>query len=184
MLIKVVLYKMYLNKELCIRKNMSFKKIGEIEIKGNRLVIKDSMIMLSQDEDKPEWPYVTIDSGIYDIQVMENGDQYSSVRIIKSGVTGTRGKGIGDVEVDHGGIGIIDYDTFLSAVHKNYDDYENWTAMELDDLVWTEASAKVKFMGQPLFFLHSGDGDGTYPVYELLESEKVVGLECDFYAED
>jgi len=160
---------------------MNYKKIAEIEIKGNRLVIKDSMIMLGDDERIPEWPFVTVESGTYEIKVLEEGDPYSSVQVIKNGMNGTRGKKIGDVDVDHGGIGIIDYDHFLSAVQKNYNDYTDWTAMELDDLVWSQVSGRVEFMHEVLYFLHSGDGDGTYPVYEIIQCESIIGMECDFY---
>ena len=161
---------------------MSYSKIGEIEVKGKRIVIKDSMIMLSDDENTPEWPFVSVENGIYEIQVVAKGDTNSSVRVISSGTNGVRGQKVGNVDVDHGGVGIIDYDSFLSAVQENYEDYEDWTSMELDDVVWNQTSGEIDFMDVPLFFLQSGEGDGSYPVYETLENEKVVGLECDFFA--
>jgi len=162
---------------------MNYSKICDLEIKGKRIVIKDSMIMLSENEETPEWPFVTVENGSYEVQAIENADPYSATRIIKSGTNGVRGKKIGDVEVDHAGVGIIDYDSFLTAVKKNYDDYSTWTSMELDDFIWGQVSGEIKFSNEPLVFLHSGDGDGTYPVYELLENNNVVGLECDFLVE-
>ena len=160
---------------------MDYKEIDTIDIKGKRILIKDSMILLDDNENMPEWPFVTIESGIYDINVLEKGDPYSSVQIIKNGMSGARGKNIGNVNVEHGGIAIIDYDTFLSTIQKNYDDYCEWTSMELDDLVWSQVSGKIEFLNEPLFFLHSGDGDGSYPVYEVVQDGNIIGIECDFY---
>jgi hypothetical protein len=68
-------------------------------------------------------------------------------------------------------------------VKKNYDEYSNWTSMALDDFIWDQVSGKIDFLKESLVFLHSGDGDGTYPVYELLHNDNVVGLECDFLVE-
>jgi len=162
---------------------MNYSKICDLEIKGKRIVIKDSMIMLSTNEDTPEWPFVTVENGKYEVQALEDADPYSATRIIKSGMSAVRGKKIGDVEVDHAGVGIIDYDSFLSVVKKNYDEYSNWTSMALDDFIWDQVSGKIDFLKESLVFLHSGDGDGTYPVYELLHNNNVVGLECDFLVE-
>ena len=167
------------------RNILNYKTIAEIEIKGKRIVVKDSMIMLDDDEISPEWPCLNVESGTYTIEVnMYNEDICSSVIVKKVGKTFSSKTEIGSVDVDHGSIGIIDYDNFLTAVQNNYDEYEEWTSGPLDDVAWEKFFGKIDFKNEPLYFLHSGEGDGTYPIYELIENNKVIGFECEFIPKD
>jgi len=162
---------------------MNYELIETIDIKGETLVIKDSMIMLGENENSTEWPYIKADSGLYNIEAIFDDEEgiYSIVRVTQDGITDfTRGNKIGDVDVDHGSIGIIDYDIFIQEVNKDYDAYEEWTSMDLDDKVWFSLHGKVNFNNATLTFIKAGDGDGSYPVYELQKDGKVIGLECDF----
>ena len=102
----------------------------------------------------------------------------------KVGKTFTSKNEIGTVDVDHGSIGIIDYDNFLKVIQNNYDEYEEWTSGPLDDVAWEQFFGKVNFQNEPLYFLRSGEGDGTYPVYELIEDNKAIGFECEFIPKD
>jgi len=160
---------------------LHYEIVDKIVIRGKRVVIKDSMIMLRRDETSPEWPCISIESGIYSIQInMLDKDICSSVIVKKVGQTFTEKNNIGSVDVDHGSIGIIDYDNFMQAIQNNYNEYEEWTAGPLDDTVWEHIFGKVNFKNESLHFVRSGEGDGTYPVYELIEDNKTIGFECEF----
>jgi len=160
---------------------MYWNTISEIEIKGRKLVIKDSMIMLSNDEDTPEWPYIDIEPGLYTVEINVKEQWYCNrIRVLKVGKTAEVGNKIGSVEVDHGSVGIIDYEMFLSKVKEDTEDYEEWTSMKLDDEIFSNFSGEIDFKGNQLVYVKSGDGDGTYPVYELKDTMEIVGLECVF----
>ena len=160
---------------------MNWNVVTEIEVKGSKLVIKDSMIMLSKDEEIPEWPYVNVAPGLYSVEINVN-DQWhcNRIRVLKKDKTAEIGNIIGSVEVDHGSVGIIDYEIFLCKVKENTDEYEEWTSMDLDDEIFNNFSGEIDFKGNQLAYVKSGDGDGTYPVYELKEKTETVGLECVF----
>ena len=90
------------------------------------------------------------------------------------------GKEIGAVDIDHAFLGIIDYETFLSAVKQDADAYSEWTATELDDELAINFSGAIDFNDATLLYVKSGDGDGRYPCFELVQDGVQVGMECIF----
>jgi hypothetical protein len=90
------------------------------------------------------------------------------------------GKELGSIDVDHAFLGVIDYEIFRDAVSRDYEGYGNWTAGELGDELALNFSGEIQFNDTKLLYVKSGDGDGTYMCYELIENGKQVGIECVF----
>ncbi len=49
---------------------------------------------------------------------------------------------------------------------------------ELDDELAINFSGEILFGDEKLVYVKSVDGDGTFPVFELVEDGEVVGMEC------
>lgn len=160
---------------------MNWNEVATIEIEGKVLVVKDAMIMLSEDEDSPDWPFIKCDPGEYVFEInVPTPFLAHRARIRKVDSEPEHGKNIGSVDVDHAFIGIIDYEKLLDEVKKDYEEYENWTAMELDDELAINFSGEISFNEAKLLYVKSGDGDGTYNCIELLQNGTQVGIECVF----
>lgn len=159
---------------------MTWRNIAELKVRGQTVMIKDSMIMLSGGETEPEWPYVKSGPGNYLVQVKSNMETCESVRVSRISSTVSLGRRIGEVNIDHGSFGILDYDSFLNAVSRDTEAYSEWTEMELFDVVWDRLHGKIEFSGESFVYGRAGEGDGVYEVFELTEGNVVVGLECTF----
>ncbi len=160
---------------------MNWNEVTTIEVEGKILVVKDAMIMLSEDEESPEWPFINCEPGEYIFEINVPSPFFAHrARIRKVGSEPVRGKEIGAVDIDHAFLGIIDYEKFLGAVNKNYEEYSDWTAMELDDELALNFSGEIEFSKAKLLYVKSGDGDGTYPCVELVQDGAQVGIECVF----
>ena len=160
---------------------MKWNEVTRIDISGDKLIIKDAMIMLGEDETEPEWPYVTIQPGEYILEIYVPVPFYAHrARVRKVDTAPNLGEDIGNVSIDNAFAGFIDYTPFLAAVKNDFDAYEEWTMCELDDELAINFSGEIYFCDEKLIYVKSGDGDGEYPVFELVEDGKQVGLECIF----
>ena len=160
---------------------MDWNEVTRIEVRGSTIVVKDAMTMLDADQAMPEWPSIACSAGEYilEIHVPEPFHAHRA-RIRRIGSNPVAGNEIGSVDVDHGFVGFIDYESFRNAVAADADAYEEWTMMELDDELALNFSGEIAFCGEKLVYVKSGDGDGSYTVYELLEDGESVGIECVF----
>ncbi len=160
---------------------MEWNEVTRINTKGKILVLKDAMIMLSEDEKSPEWPYIECEPAEYIFEVNTPTPFHAHrVRIRKANSQPSLGNEIGSVDVDHAFIGIIDYEIFLEAVSNDYEMYGEWTAMELDDELAISFFGEIQYQDTKLLYVKSGNGDGTYKCYELIENGLQVGIECIF----
>ena len=160
---------------------MNWNHLAQIETRGQQIIIKDAMILLDNAEATPEWPAIVVDPGMYDIEInIPQPLHCTRVRVKSTGSNPELGKVIGHLSVDHGSAGILDYETFISEINSNYSDYEEWTETALDDEINENFSGQIAYGSSLLVYVKSGNGDGTYPVYELVDNGKVVGLECHF----
>ena len=161
--------------------SLTWNEVCEVEIAGSRIIAKDAMIMLSPDESEPEWPGVTVEPGTYVVEIhLADRWHCAKLRIAPRDSAPETGKQIGTVSVDHGKAAFIDHDSFISKVRDDPDAYEEWTAMDLDDELDLNFSGKIAFWETELAYVKSGDGDGTYPVFELMKHGEIVGLQCNF----
>ena len=160
---------------------MKWNEVTKIEVRGKTLAIKDAMVMLSDEEVEPEGPSISCDSGEYILEINAPVPFYAHrVRIRKVDSDPILGNELGTVDIDHAFVGFIDYELFLNTVKDDFESYEEWTMMELDDELAKNFSGEILFNNEKLVYVKSGDGDGQYPVFELLEDGKQVGLECIF----
>lgn len=160
---------------------MDWNEVTTINIEGKILLVKDAMIMLNEDEESPEWPFINCEPGEYIFEINVPSPFYAHrARIRRIDSAPERGKGIGSVDIDHAFIGIIDYEKFVGAVKKDFEEYAEWTAMELDDELSLNFSGEINFDTTKLLYVKSGDGDGTYPCFELVQNGTQVGIECVF----
>lgn len=159
---------------------MKWKKFFDYNVTGERIIIKDGMIMVSEDEKAPEWPCVTITPGKYKIEISQEDDLIVAVRIYKEGKNFELGNKIGELEIDHAKAAFCDYDLLLKEVEKNPEDYVDWTENECEEAVWMDEKGEISFKNHKMVFFQSGTGDGVYPVFELLNGTKVVGMLCKF----
>mgnify|MGYP003384656119 CR=1 FL=1 len=160
---------------------MDWNEVTRIETKGSILTVKDAMIMLSEDEKSPDWPYIECSPGEYIFEINVPAPFFAHrARIRKVDSEPALGKELGAIDVDHAFFGVIDYEVFRDAVSKDYEEYGDWTAMELDDELAINFSGEIQFDDTKLLYVKSGDGDGTYMCYELVENGKQVGIECVF----
>lgn len=160
---------------------MDWNEVTRIETKGNILTVKDAMIMLSRDEKSPDWPYIKCDPGEYIFEINVPVPFFAHrARIRKIDSQPSLGKGLGSIDVDHAFFGVIDYEIFRDAVSSDYEEYGDWTAMELDDELAINFSGEIPFNDTKLLYVKSGDGHGAYLCYELIENGNQVGIECVF----
>ena len=164
---------------------MQWNEVTRIDVTGNRLVAKDAMVMLSEDEVEPEWPSMPCDPGEYVLEIHVptpfNADR---IRLRQAGSRPVTGKEIGAVSVDHAFVGFIDYEPFLAAAREDFESYEEWTMTELDDELAINFSGEIAFRGEKLLYVKSVGGDGVFPVFELVEDGQAVGLECVLVAQE
>ena len=162
---------------------MQWNEVTRIELRGSTLVAKDAMVMLDADQAAPEWPAVTCTPGEYVLEIhVPTPFHAHRCRVRRADSNPSRGAAIGQAEIDHGFVGFIDYEAFIGAVANDVEAYEEWTMMELDDELALNFSGEIEFCGQKLVYVKSGDGDGSYPVHELVEDGQTVGMECVFIA--
>ncbi|MDJ0785046.1 MAG: hypothetical protein QNJ22_23970 [Desulfosarcinaceae bacterium] len=160
---------------------MQWNEVTRIAVEGKIIAVKDAMILLSEDEDPRQWPAIRSDPGEYVFEVnVPTPFHAHRARIRKMGSAPELGKEIGAVDIDHAFLGIIDYETFLSAVKQDADAYSEWTATELDDELAINFSGAIDFNDATLLYVKSGDGDGRYPCFELVQDGVQVGMECIF----
>jgi hypothetical protein len=159
-------------------------KITTLAIEGERLIIKDAMTMLYEEAEAPEWPYVAVEHGEYIVSVLLEDGKNRGVTVCLAGSVGAkRGKEIGRVSVDHGAVAVCEYDALLAAAKADPDGYSDWTEDECEGAVWENESGVLRFGDVRIAYLKTGVGDGAFPVWELLEGHRVVGMECLFLSE-
>lgn len=160
---------------------MKWNEVTRINLQGNILVFKDAMIMLSEDEEAPEWPFIYCDPGEYifeiDVPTPFNARR-ARMRLIDS--EPERGGEIGVVEIDNAFLGAIDYENCLRAAKENFAEYDDWTVNNLFDELDINFSGEIDFKDTKMLYVKSGDGDGSYPCFELVCDGKQVGMECVF----
>ena len=160
---------------------MKWNEVTRLDVKGRVLVIKDAMIMLDEDASEPAWPAINCEPGEYIIEInVPNPWICHRLRISQIGSQPSLGNEIGNVDIDHAFAGIIDYNSFYKAITSDYEEYAEWTMNELDDELAINFSGEIAFNNEKLVYVKSGEGDGRYTVFELIQNGRVVGFECVF----
>ena len=156
---------------------MPSQTISTIQISGRRIIIKDAMIMLDRGKKDPEWPWVDVSPGSYQVQLDSDGAQTTLFRVIKEKVKEDSKELIGTVDVDHGAVATCDYDSMISAIEENPEEYADWTCDELEENVDMEETGTLSFCDVRYIFADTGVGDGCFQTYKLICNEEVIGIE-------
>ena len=160
---------------------MNWNEVTRLDVKGGILLVKDAMTLLDPTASAPEWPHVRCEPGEYVMEInVPDPVTCHRVRIKPSDREPLLGSEIGTVAVDHGFVGLVDYESFLAVVSTDPEAYEEWTGMELDDELAINFSGEIAFSGETLLYVKAGEGDGVYRVYALESDGDIVGLECVF----
>lgn len=156
----------------------------ELELKGSNILIVDTQFVPSEKDGL----LVALSAGKYTIQaktVNYGGDRrVSRLRAFQAGTNPKLGEEIGKTWTDTAMTGICDFETFSKAWgndnHASYAVIEPFfeSGEDFGVAVFDAASGAV------MPFVHSGFGDGNFPVLELLAARKRVGFEIVFIAGD
>lgn len=153
---------------------------GPLQVKGARLQIVD----VYQAGNDPEGVILPVTAGefVVEARVVTFGDdqRVSRVRVRPTQSSCVVGDKAGEVGVDLAAIAVTDVDLLGAWAEANRDETQDW-GQEL----WFNRAAPAGFFSCPaasteLAFVDSGIGDGTYPVYYLVENGRNVGLEVAF----
>ena len=160
---------------------MKWNEVVKVDIRGTRIAAKDAMVMLSEDESEPSLPFVDVQPGLFIAEInLASAWHCKRFRIRRDESNPEPGRTLGSIDVDCGKAAFIDYGAFSAMARDDFDSYESWTEMELDDELAINFSGQIDLGDAVLVYVKSGDGDGTYPVFELVDNGEVVGIECRF----
>lgn len=99
----------------------------------------------------------------------------ATLRITRTGREPDERIAAGELAIDLGAVAIFDRQPFFKAVRHH--DRESF-GMDLMEI--TKRPCLVKVAKSRVLILPTGDGDGTYPVYQLREKGGPVGLDIEF----
>lgn len=156
----------------------------DFPVQGRRLQLLD-VVMAGNDG---EGVIIDVPPGVYAVEARvmthETDHRISRVRVHPKGTVGTVGSLAGRVGVDLGAVAICDVDRLAPWARDHEDAWQVWGQdlwygrTEPAGLYTCTAASTV------VPFLDSGRGDGTYPVYSLMENGRAIGLEAVFLAAD
>lgn len=157
-------------------------EVARMELQSETICVKDAMVMLDADTPATAFPHVKCPPGEYVFEIfVEPGQFYAHrARMLRANCDGTLGGRLGAVEVDSAYVGLVDFGLFRESVIDCFGDYEEWTAGELDDELLSNFSGEIQFNQVKLFYVKSGDGDGSYDCHELVDDGLQVGIEVAF----
>lgn len=162
----------------------------ELELRGDLLQFVETRVIGIIGDEEYENTEIPAAPGVYSVEckgVAFGGDKrVAAMRAYPKGVNVMRGKKIGSIPVDLGGVSVVDIKTVKPSMDEDEERYEEW----LEDLLYDfdDYSAVKIHQWKPTMTkipnAESGFGDGEYDVYELLNDGAVVGMEVEFIAED
>lgn len=156
--------------------------MGVLPLPSGRLCVSDAKFAPD-----PAVP-VRLEPGDYEVWVQEFvyeddhefENRHALLRVLKPGTNPQRGEKIDNSWADTGTQGVCDFEQMLKLQEEvGEDDY-----IDAFEEAWSE-----EFILQPkadtaalLFVVHSGFGDGTFPVFELVQDVQLVGVEVELIA--
>lgn len=106
----------------------------------------------------------------------------AAVRVVREERVAPDATKVATVDVDHAALAVYDRQTFLKRVGPEQRELFSMELLETTDLpVTLETARRAHFLA---LVIPTGDGDGTFPVYELRDGADVVGLEIRFVGGD
>jgi TPR repeat protein len=155
----------------------------ELELKGTNILIVDAHLVPS----KEDGLLVALTPGKYVVQgkaINYSGDRRAArLRVFQKATSPELGAKIGKTWTDTATTGICDFETFSTAWGNDsaasYQILAPFFESE-DDIGVAVFDASF---GAVMPVVHSGFGDGKFPVFELLKDDHRVGFEIEFIAE-
>lgn len=162
----------------------------QLEILGDVLQFVETRVLGLRGNENAECVEINVKPGKFNIECkgVRFGEdvRIAGLRAYPKDRKVTRGKKIGEIPIDMGGVSIVDITTIELSVRENDERYEEW----LEEILYGE--------NHSLLFVHlweptqtkipcvdGGFGDGLFDVYELKNSNGVtVGLEIEFIPEE
>jgi hypothetical protein len=150
------------------------------ELMGPQLLIIDASYVPGAEDGL----LIDMDPGTYEIdaKVMIYGiDHYvSRLRIIRRGKTSMRGNRIGETWTDVALTGICDLQVFSMIWERDTDEAWNKIETAINSSNGAGIAELDKEAGAVMPFVQSGYGDGTFPVFDLIDNQMRVGVEIEF----
>lgn len=153
---------------------------GEFEVRGRYLAPCD---VGELPEGSRAWA-LKVEPGRYlaDVQVARSARAErvvtAAVRVVREGSDAPDARQVAAVDIDRAALALYDRQTFLKRIRPEQRESFSMDLLEVTDLpAVLETVRTAQFLA---LVLPTGDGDGTFPVYELREGAEVVGLEVRF----
>lgn len=160
-----------------------------LELKGDALQFVETRVLGLRGNDNDECIEIVAEPGKYEIECrgvrFESDVRIAGMRVFPVGIACARGKRLGKIPVDLGGIAIVDISVFEPSILENKEDYEEWLETiifegDCESLIathlWMPTNTRI-------VAADGGFGDGVYEVYSLINNGKTVGLEVEFIEE-
>ncbi len=161
-----------------------------LNVKGNALQFVEKRVLGLRGEGERECIEIPVAPGAYTVECRgaRFGDdvRIAAMRAFPEGAALERGKRLGDIPVDFGGVSVVDIEVLEAAMQENVEEYEAW----LEDILFeSDIDALIYVHERPgsnirIPSVESGFGDGTYDVFALLSDGKPAGLEIVFIEEN
>ena len=155
----------------------------ELKLSGANILIVDTQFIPSEKEGL----LVKLGPGPYLVQgkvLNYGGDRrVSGLRVFRTGTIPVMGEKIGETWTDTARTGICDFEAFSKAWGNDDDAAYGIIEPFLDKGDNVGVAVLDESGGAIMPFVHSGFGDGTFPVLELLEDGKRMGFEIEFIAD-
>ena len=155
----------------------------EFSLRGSSILVVDASFVPSADDGL----LIELPPGKYEVQAQVldyGGDRRPArLRIQLAGSNAAMGAEIGKTWTDTATTGICDFEIFSAAWGEDSDASFEIIKPALEDNHHYGVAVLDANVGAVMPFLHSGFGDGTYPVYELVAEGRRVGFEVEFIPE-
>jgi len=165
-------------------KESDWLEFSDLTVRGSKVQVVDSSYV----PDEREGCMVTLTPGLYQVQAkaMAYGEdvRISRLRVVLHGVSPSAGAELGETGTDTASIGVCDHEVFAHAWGDDNDASWEIISPAIDEADTHGIAVLDKAAGAIMPFIHSGFGDGTFPVRELLANGSRVGFEVVFIRSD
>jgi hypothetical protein len=157
-----------------------------LNLKGNALQFVEVRVLGLRGHKEHECVEIPASPGVYAIEC--RGVQFGSdtriagLRAYPAGLDPKRGKKLKEIPVDLGGIAVVDIVAVHASMQQDAGRYEAWLEQLLYDSDEESLASIAKWnpTKTEIPYVDGGFGDGSYPVFQLMASGKVIGLEVEF----
>lgn len=155
--------------------------VGTLDLPRGRLGLADLQFLPYADDRMT----VALEPSTYDlhVRVLEYGAdvRISRLRLFRGSSPGVAGAELGETWADTGVVALCDVDR-LEEAEPLANEAAAWGEF-VEAVMEVELIAGADFEGVEVAVLMSGFGDGSFPVWELMDGGKKTGVEVEFIAQ-